>query len=211
MDIPERPQIFHIVHIDRLPSILEDGCLFSDGEVVRRQAAGTAIGMPGVKEKRRNKGLLTKPELKVADCVPFYFCPRSVMLYVIHKRSPILPYSGGQELIIHLQAYLHEAIEWAEESGLHWAFTAINAASSAAEDWHSLDELHRINWEVVHASQWKAQRDSKQAEFLVEKRFPVSLFRSVGVRAPQTAAQVEKMLNDSSEQIPVLCKPDWYY
>ena len=184
----------------------------SDGEVTSRQLAGTAIGMPPVKERRRNKGLLTKPELKVADCVPFYFCPRSVMLYAIHMRDPLnLTYAGGQDPIIHLQAYLHEAIEWAEESSLHWAFTAINAASSAAEDWHSLDELHRINWDVVHALQWQDQRDSKQAEFLVEKRFPVSLFRGVGVRAPQTATQVEEILNNASVQIPVLCKPDWYY
>ena len=211
VDTPERPQIFHIVHIDRLPSILEEGYLLSDGEVSSRQLTGTAIGMPSVKERRLNKSLLTKPELKVADCVPFYFCPRSVMLYVIHKRSPLLPYSGGQDLIIHLQAYLHEAIEWAEESSLHWAFTAINAASKIAEDWHSLNELHRINWEVVHARQWQDHRDSKQAEFLVEKRFPVSLFRGVGVRASQTATQAEEILNDSSERIPVLLKPNWYY
>lgn len=143
--------------------------------------------------------------------MPFYFCPRSVMLYVIHKNPQYLPYAGGQDPIIHLQAYLHEAIEWAEESSLHWAFTAINAASSAAEDWHSLDELHRINWDAVSLHQWRGQQDSKQAEFLVEKRFPVSLIRSVVVRTPQIVAQVEEILNNASAQIPVSHKPNWYY
>ena len=212
MEVPARPQIFHIVHIDRLPSILEEGYLLSDGEAASRQVAGTAIGMPHIKERRRNKGLFTKPELKVGDCVPFYFCPRSVMLYKIHRRDPQnLPYAGGQDPIIHLQAYLREAIEWAEKYSLHWAFTAINAVSTAAEDWRSLDELHRINWDVVRAHQWQGQRDKKQAEFLVEKRFPVSLFRSVGVRTTQTLAQAEEILKNASAQIPVSHKPNWYY
>lgn len=184
----------------------------SDREVISRQLAGTSIGMPHIKEKRLNKELLTKPELKVGDCVPFYFCPRSVMLYKIHMRDPQnLPYAGGQDPIIHLQAYLHEATEWAEGSNLHWAFTAINAVSIAAEDWRSLDELHRIDWDVVRARQWKGQRDKKQAEFLVEKRFPVSLFRSVGVRTTQTLERTEEILSNASKQIPVSCKPNWYY
>ena len=212
MEVPARPQIFHIVHIDRLPSILEEGYLLSDEEVGRRQVAGTAIGMPRIKERRLVKRLLTKPELTVGQCVPFYFCPRSVMLHKIHMRDPQnLPYAGGQGPIIHLQAYLHEAIEWAEKYSLHWAFTAINAVSTAAEDWRSLDELHRINWDIVRARQWQGQRDKKQAEFLVEKRFPVSLIRSVGVRTPQIVAQVEEILKNASAQIPVSHKPNWYY
>lgn len=37
MPVPERPKIYHIVHVDRLHSILNDSHLFCDAEIVRRQ------------------------------------------------------------------------------------------------------------------------------------------------------------------------------
>ena len=206
-----RPQIFHITHIDRLQSILEEGYLFSDVEVGRRQLSGTGIGLPHIKERRSAKQLLTKPKLTVGECVPFYFCPRSVMLFAIHKRNPHLPYSQGQEPVIHFRGYLHEAAEWAEESDLHWAFTSINAADQVAEDWGSLDELNRINWEVVYAREWHGNRSEKQAEFLLEQRFPCSLFNCIGVHNQGIKDQVEMLLSKLSCDIPVCLKPNWYY
>ena len=35
MPPPRHPKIYHIVHVDRLPSIVADGCLWCDAEVVR--------------------------------------------------------------------------------------------------------------------------------------------------------------------------------
>lgn len=206
-----RPKIFHIVHIDRLQSILQEGYLFSDREVGRRQLPGTAIGLPRIKEKRLKKRLFTKPEMTVGECVPFYFCPRSVMLYAIHKRNPQLPYSGGQEPVIHFRGYLHEAAEWAEQSNLHWAFTSINAADQAAEDWDSLDELNRINWKVVYDREWRVNRSAKQAEFLVKQRFPCSLFNCIGVHNQEIKERVEMLLSELSYDMPVCLKPNWYY
>ena len=45
MTIPPHPKLYHIVHVDRLASIVSDGFLWSDAEVVRRGAGGTTIGM----------------------------------------------------------------------------------------------------------------------------------------------------------------------
>ncbi len=43
--IPDLIKIYHIVHIDKLPFILRDGCLFSDTELQRHNPKGTSIGM----------------------------------------------------------------------------------------------------------------------------------------------------------------------
>ena len=85
---PANPKIYHIVHVDRLPSIISDGFLWCDAEIVERLPAnprlGTMIGVHGVKQRRLNDLMLTSySELYVGQCVPFYLCPRSVMLYVI--------------------------------------------------------------------------------------------------------------------------------
>jgi len=133
---PAHPKIHHIVHVDRLPSILADDGLRCDAEVVRRDFAGTSIGMSSIKQRRLQELTLTShPELHVGECVPFYFCPRSVMLYLLHKANHSdLSYRGGQGPIIHLQADLRQTVSWAEGQELRWAFTLSNAGACYFED-----------------------------------------------------------------------------
>jgi hypothetical protein len=72
--------------------------------------------------------LSSREGLYVGECVPFYFCPRSVMLYMFHMRNHRdIEYRGGQEPILHLMADLRRAVEWAGQNGLRWAFTNSNA------------------------------------------------------------------------------------
>jgi len=138
--IPAQPKLYHIVHVDQLRSIVADGHLWSDRELSRRASqgieAGTTIGMGGIKQRRLNELQLTShPELFVGDCVPFYFCPRSVMLYLIHQANhPELTYRGGQEPIVHLETDLHAVVLWAEHQGQRWAFTLSNAGARYFED-----------------------------------------------------------------------------
>ncbi|MCB9920526.1 MAG: DUF4433 domain-containing protein [Planctomycetes bacterium] len=40
MAVPDQPKIYHIVHVDRLESIVTDGFLWCDAVVVQRQSAG---------------------------------------------------------------------------------------------------------------------------------------------------------------------------
>ena len=37
---PADPKIYHIVHVDRLASIVADGCLWCDAEIVQRASSG---------------------------------------------------------------------------------------------------------------------------------------------------------------------------
>ena len=125
--IPDSPKIYHIVHVDRLASIAADR-LWCDAEVVRRARPGTTIGMSAIKQRRLSELMLTsQPGLFVGECVPFYFCPRSIMLYLIHQGNHRdLAYSGGQGPIIHMEADLRQTVEWAEAQSLRWAFTLGN-------------------------------------------------------------------------------------
>ena len=55
MPPPAQPKIYHIVHVDRLASIVSDGCLWCDAVMVRRQGTGTTIGMNNIKYRRLNE------------------------------------------------------------------------------------------------------------------------------------------------------------
>ena len=101
MPPPVSPKIYHIVHVDRLASIVADGFLFSDAEMAQRPVNGTIIGMNDIKARRMNELTLdSHPGLHVGQCVPFYFCPRSVMLFLIYRRNPEL----GSKLNYHLDS-----------------------------------------------------------------------------------------------------------
>ena len=73
---PAGSRIYHIVHADRLASIISDGFLWSDVEAQRRASPGTIIGMAEIKQRHLTMPLSSHPGLCVGDCVSFHFCPR---------------------------------------------------------------------------------------------------------------------------------------
>lgn len=106
----------------------------------------TAIGMSTIKQRRLNENsLMSHFGLMVGDCVPFYFCPRSVMLFLIHKQSQELSFKGGQEPIIHLMSDLHAAVGWANENNKRWASTLSNGAPNTLKIVLILTNYMRFN------------------------------------------------------------------
>lgn len=210
--VPRRPQVYHIVHVDRLPSIVSDRGLSSDAEMMKRPEVGTSIGMQEIKARRARRPLESHPDLHVGDCVPFYFCPRSVMLYLIYRGNhPALTYRGRQDSIVHLEADLLEAVRWAEQVSRRWAFTASNAGSRYFDDWSDLSKLHRIDWSAVEATDWRGKKEGKQAEFLMELSFPWALISRVGVHSTSIQRCVLEALKGAEHYPRVEVKPDWYY
>ena len=213
MPVPARPKIYHIVHVDRLASIVADGCLWCDAEVVRRVPEGTTIGMTGVKQRRLDELTLSShPGLHVGDCVPFYFCPRSVMLYLIHRANqPGLSYHDGQDPIVHLEADLHTVVDWADRNDRSWAFTLSNAGARYFEERSELGSLGEIDWEAVEARDWREHKEGKQAEFLLEQSFPWDLVERVGVLTQATYRGVADALPSGCHRPPVEIRREWYY
>jgi hypothetical protein len=220
MQIPVTPKIYHIVHVDRLPSIVADGFLWSDAEIARRVPPGTTIGINNIKQRRLNELILTShPGLYVGACVPFYFCPRSIMLYLIYRANhPELAYRGGQDPIVHLESDLHQAVVWAEQNKRRWAFTLSNAGARYFEDRADLAQLGEIDWRAVQTQRsWSGRdvspsvKEGKQAKFLVENAFPWELVSRIGVRLQPVYRQVRAIIQAAAYQPPVEIKPDWYY
>lgn len=193
--------------MDRLPSIVADGFLWCDAEVVRREPVGTTIGMSNIKQRRLELHLSSHPNLRVGDCVPFYFCPRSIMLYLIHQGNhPDLGYRDGQEPILHFEADLYTVVAWANAHSVRWAFTSSNAGTYFFEDSSDLARLGEINWTAVQARYWKEHKEGKQAEFLLEHRFPWHLIERIGIYSPVVHRQVRQVISTlpSNEHRPTV-------
>jgi hypothetical protein len=86
--VPAQPKVYHITHVDNLPGILAEGGLWSDAVMLVRSGPAEGIGMGQIKERRLALPVRCHPGDHVGDYVPFYFCPRSIMLYLVPEQKP---------------------------------------------------------------------------------------------------------------------------
>jgi hypothetical protein len=211
---PAQPRIYHITHVDNLVSVLANGGLSSDAAMIARGGPASTIGMGGIKRRRLTLPVACHPGTMVGDYVPFYFCPRSIMLFLIHRANhPELTYRGGQEPILHLEADLNETVQWAAVEGRRWAFSLSNAGAVYTEFRSRLDQLGEVNWQAVASRDFRdAQvKEGKQAEFLVHGSFPWGLVRRVGVQSTAVQGRVQQELAGATHRPAVDVRTDWYY
>ena len=211
---PARPCVYHITHVANLPAIIAHGGLVSDAAMLASGGPAATIGMSNIKTRRLSLRVACHPGDHVGDYVPFYFCPRSIMLYVIHcANHPDLTYRGGQGPIVHLEADLHAVVAWAQQAGRRWAFSLSNAGAYYAEFRASLNYLHEVDWNAVAATDFRSStvKEGKQAEFLVHGGFPWGLVSQIGVASPTVATQVGTALQAAPHRPRVAVQPSWYF
>ena len=213
MPVPAQPKVYHIVHVDNLASIVADGCLWSDAEMVQRQG-GTVISMSSIKQRRLGLPVSCHNGLSVGDCVPFYFCSHSIMLYVIHRANHLeLDCRGGQQPIVHLEADLHRVVQWAAAKGQRWAFSLSNAGANYTQFRAELAQLGEINWSAVAATDFHLAdiKEAKQAEFLIEQAFPWHLVERISVFSQGQVQSVSQAMQDAAHRPGIEIRREWYY
>lgn len=212
--IPTSPKIYHITHLENLPQIA-DHVLWSDAERIRRQLNCKIVGMSEIKRRRLEElEVHCHPGTKVGEYVPFYFCPRSIMLFLLHRGNHVdLSYQGGQRPIVHLQADLHQVVEWAGTEGKRWAFSHGNAGARYVEFSNETERLGELDWDAISATIWKDPivKEHKQAEFLVSDSFPWELVERIGVIDRQMAEQVTGVLSNAARKPDIVTAASWYY
>jgi hypothetical protein len=214
-EIPRNPKIYHITHINNLEGILRDKMLWSDAKRLELGLGCEIVGMSEIKRRRREElEVDCHPGTKVGEYVPFYFCPRSVMLYILYMGNhPDISYHEGQNPIVHLQADLMASIQWAEKHNIRWAFSDRNAGERIANFYNDVNKFNRINWPAVAATDWRDTiiREGKQAEFLVYESFPWELVEKIGVHNNNIVQQnvIEKLTRENQSLVSV--EPSWYY
>ena len=189
--------------------------LMSDQKMIARGGPSRVIGMSEIKQRRVEKlEVSCHPGTKVGDYVPFFFCPRSVMLYVIYcANHHDLEYRDGQDRIVHLEADLYGVIDWAEANDVPWAFSYSNAGARYADFGSSRDELVNLDWNAIAAHDWRDSevRTRKQAEFLVYDQFPFELVERIGVQSQAVMSDARRAIGDGAHQPLVQVQQQWYY
>lgn len=215
MTIPTQPKIYHITHVENLSGILKTKALLSDAIMLSQGGPTCSIGISNIKRRRlREIEVRCHPGTKVGEYVPFYFCPRSVMLYVIScGNHPELSFRDGQDSIIHLELDLFTVIHWADQNNVRWAFSLSNAGAYYTEFRSSVESLQELDWAAIQARDFRDPdvKERKQAEFLLYNQCPWHLVERIGTINRKIAQRVYEILQDSEWKPKVECLPIWYY
>lgn len=200
--------IYHITHVDNLASIIVSGALWSDARCIQKGADSKNIGYSHIKARRLSRAITVSAGGKLGNYVPFNFCSRSIMLYVVSQGHA--DYAAGQQPIIHLVS----SIETVVASRRPWAFTDIHADLSYAEQFDSLDYINEVDWNVMPVEYWGGDselKEKRQAEFLVYEWCPWNAIKEIGVIDEAVAAIVRTALATTEHKPKVVVRRDWYY
>jgi len=201
--------IYHITDVSNLESIVSMGGLKSDAQLMSQQASGSisGIGYGHIKLRR-----LTSTQINccngrfVGEFVPFYFCPRSPMLYTVNKgntgKTP-----GSQKTIVHLVSTVQKGIE----QGSDWAFSDVSAATGYPNFYNDTARLDQLDWDVIKSNSWHNKSSQKQAEFLVADQFKWDSIIGIGCMTADIETQVRGVLSSAAHLPKVLTKPGWYF
>lgn len=206
----------HFTHIDNLANILSAGRLLADNAVGFHLR--TDVGAAGIKASRRERPVTCPPGGVVADYVPFYFAPRSPMLYRIsceHRDGKAGCYPDGDDPLV----YLVSSIDRVHGAGLRWVASDGNCAAGVTTFSRILDDLGElVDWPLMLATYWNNVPEDpdrirrRMAELLVHREFPVGLITGYVVRTDARKAQLRRILQSAGIiDAYVDVRPQWYY
>lgn len=208
---PSPIPLYRITHLDNLPHILAQGGLYASSSPLL-DPGFKPIGNPGIISRRA--GIAAPHPLggTLSDFIPFYFGPRSPMLYQIaHGYNGVIKIP--QEEII----YLVSTYEHVRSLGLTCFFTDGNAASQTTTFFTDDKDLSRVDWEAVYTRYWEntpmdlRRKEKKQAEVLVEAFVPLDALLYICVYNSTAKLKAEALLVAAGVSIPVKTDPSLYY
>jgi hypothetical protein len=206
-------QLYHITHLRNLHSILELGGLAAHSRLNQQGISPLDISYEQIQDRRATKRVPGSAGGVLHDYVPFYFAPRSPMLYAIQRGNlPSCP--EGQTAIVHLVT----TAETIQTANLAFTFTdghAIMDYSDFYEDFASLNTA--IDWKVMRSKYWNDTDDDpnrkcrRQAEFLVHGFVPWQTIIQIGVISQEMRKQTCQVLQIFGQSPSVSVYPSWYY
>jgi len=210
--MPGQIKLYHITHMRNLASIVENGCLLSQGEVQVSKIGFANIAHATLQDRRASTRVPCGPGGTLHDYVPFYFAPRSPMLFTIH-RGNVEGYDEGQRPVLHLVTSIKSVLE----AGSEFVFTDGHAIMVYTDFYIDLRDLDQLDWDVMKSRYWADTEEDmdrcrrRQAEFLIHARFPFRAIEEIGVIDRNVQADVASLLREIAFQPAVTVRSGWYF
>lgn len=202
---------YRITHIENLECILENGLVTKHHSLARDRYIN--IGNPEIIDVRSSSPVKIEGYGYIGDYVPFYFTPRSIMLYNIITGywHPKVPKRNRNEILV-----IRCLIEKLADPSLFF-FTDGQGNDSLTNHYNDLTYLDEIDWESIQHGNFSKTDDDidrarrYQAEFLVRNEVPVSSFESLNVYNRHAAKYAEDILKKKNINLVVNVQPKYFF
>lgn len=209
---PDKRYCYRICHIDNLRHLLNVGMCskyhpLADPNFVR-------IGNIEIINARDTTDVQIAGYGKVGEYVPFYFTPRSIMLYniVTGHRAPKVPKVPRENILV-----IRCLIEQLAKCGRYFFTDGQANVSNGTNHFHDLKDLDKIDWSIIQTSSFSKSTDDLdrarryQAEFLVHDHVPVSAVESIVVYNKFAQARVEAQLKELQKDLSVQIIRNYFF
>lgn len=209
---PDKRYCYRICHIDNLRHLLNVGMCskyhpLADPNFVR-------IGNIEIINARDTTDVQIAGYGKVGEYVPFYFTPRSIMLYniVTGHRAPKVPKVPRENILV-----IRCLIEQLAKCGRYFFTDGQANVSNGTNHFHDLKDLDKIDWAIIQTSSFSKSTDDLdrarryQAEFLVHDHVPVSAVESIVVYNKFAQARVEAQLKELQKDLSVQIIRNYFF
>lgn len=206
----EKALIFRITHISNVPWILENGLHCRSSGIADPDF--TQIGNASLIDKRQHFAVPIAPGGLLSDYVPFYFTPKSIMLYNIvtgYQDTPIVPRSEIVTIVSRLRGV--------RGSGIDAIFTDQHAVSKTAQYYNDLDKLGEIDWAILRNCDFRRDPDDPgktlryHAEALIRGFLPCEQIAGIGCRGENEKRTLQGFGRAAGMNLNIVVRPDWFF
>lgn len=199
--------LYHITHMNNIDSILKNDGLLAYALMHQQQLTYQDVANVDVQDKRQQKNVPISPGGNLHDYVPFYFAPRSPMLYAI--------LNGGteQKEIV----YFMTNTQTIQENPFDFIFTDSHAIMRLTNYYSNLNDLDKIDWDVMNSKYWHDHPDypnrkmKRQAEFLIYQKVTLSACIGFAVYNKEAEQKLRSILNTCQQDFFIGVRPEYYF
>jgi hypothetical protein len=206
---PKKALIWRIVHRDNLAWILDNGLACANADVLAPNYIN--IGNAALIDKRRQREVPIAPHGTLADYVPFYFTPFSIMMRNIRSGRGVQQ-RANEEMVILVSSLPH-----VQSLGLSFVFTNAHAYPDWTAYHNDLRKLDTIDWELLQRRDFKRDANDPQkleryqAEALIHQHLPTTGLCGIGCYSDTLKQDIEQQIQDRKLELPVYAFPGWYF
>ena len=224
MPRPIPTRIFHITPIANLAKIFTAREIHSKNVLLAKGEAHESIAHASIQSRRATKRVTIAPGGVIHDYVPFYFAPRSPMLYSI-QNGKVDGCSWRQQDIVHIESTVERVVAC---EGKFVVYPLNAALDYSADCFNNIEGVNQVDWSIFleeplldgyskyfhsrpNPTNHFMRMEKRQAELLVYGSVPLSAITRIGVMSDVKRIEVAHILSQHGVELSAEVKSNWYF